>query len=150
MEDDRFVGSGEFSEIACGTLIAAIGYHSTPIEGAPVDERRGVIANTEGRVEPGLCVVGWAKRGPSGVISSNKPDGEQVTGQILADAAPGGKPGRAGLEKLLVAQGVSWITYEDWREIDAAEVAGAPEGAPRRKFVRVADMLSVVGKGRRS
>ena len=146
LEGDWFIGTGEFEDLPVGMLVAAIGYKSRPIEGAPIDEKKGVIANAEGRIEPGLYVVGWAKRGPSGVISSNKPDGEQAAKLVLADVADGGKPGRPALERLLVERGVSWVTYEDWQTIDAAEVAGAPEGAPRRKFVRVEDMLSVVGK----
>lgn len=146
IEGDWFVGTGEFEDIPCGVLIAAIGYRSNPIEGAPVDAKRGVIANADGRIDAGLYVVGWAKRGPSGVISSNKPDGEQAAEQVLAEAGAGGKPGRTALEALLAKRGSAWVTYDDWQEIDAAEVAGATDGAPRRKFVRVEDMLSVVGK----
>ena len=146
VEDGQAIGTGAFFEVPCGVVVAAIGYRMAPIDGVPIDGRRGIVVNTDGRVDDGLYVVGWAKRGPSGVISTNKPDGDLVAGYVADDVAAGAKPGRPALETHLADAGVAWITFDDWKEIDAAEVAAAPDGAPREKLVRVEDMLSVVGR----
>lgn len=146
VEDGRAVGTGEVFDIPCGLVLSAIGYHSDPIPGVPFDEKRGIIANRDGRVAPGVYVVGWAKRGPSGVIGSNKPDGLDAAAQIRADVGAGGKPGREALELRLAATGVRWMGYEDWQRIDAAEIAAAAPGAPRRKFTTIADMLAVLDR----
>ena len=146
VEDGRAVGTGEYFEIPCGLVLCAIGYHSDPIPGVPFDEKRGIVANRDGRVAPRVYVVGWAKRGPSGVIGSNKPDGLNAAEQIRADIAAGGKPGREALESRLAAKRVRWVSYEDWQRIDAAEIAAAAPGAPRRKFTTIADMLAVLDR----
>ncbi len=143
--DGRAVPTGEFRELSCGVVIAAIGYQGQKLEGAPFDAGRGIVPNAEGRVEPGLYVVGWLGRGPSGVIGTNKPDGDMVARHIRDDCAPGSKPGRAALKSLLRERGVRWIDFADWHRIDGAEQAAARDGAPRRKFVCVADMLNVLG-----
>ena len=103
-----------------------------------------MVANIDGRVDQGLYAVGWIKRGPSGVIGTNKHDGDAIARHICEDFPTGSKPGREALEKLLRENGVRWVTYEDWQKIDAAEVANAPSGAPRRKFVTVEEMLAVL------
>ncbi|MEE8188538.1 MAG: FAD-dependent oxidoreductase [Kiloniellales bacterium] len=144
LEGGRAVGSGETFDIACGAVVAAIGYRFDLIEGLPPDERTGVVANREGRVDGGLYVVGWAKRGPTGVIGTNKHDGDRAAEQIQEDIGDGDKPGRPALEALLGERGVRWVSFEDWQRIDSAEVAAAPPGAPRRKFVRVAEMLDLL------
>jgi ferredoxin--NADP+ reductase len=168
LEDGRAVGAGEFFEIPCGLVVSAIGYRMTPIEGLALDSATGGIANRDGRIDPGLYVVGWAGRGPSGVIGTNKAGGDRVAELVRADLlqgkAPGaggqgaggsgasgpgvggGKPGRAALERLLVARGVRRVGFSDWERIDAAEVAAAPPGAPRRKLTRIADMLAVLDR----
>ncbi|MFX9154093.1 hypothetical protein ABTN53_19710, partial [Acinetobacter baumannii] len=75
---------------------------------------------------PGLYAVGWARRGPSGTIGTNRPDGIAAAEQIAADIGQGGgKPGRPGLDKLLSARGVDIVTFRDWQRIEAAEVARA-------------------------
>jgi NADPH-dependent glutamate synthase beta subunit-like oxidoreductase len=147
VSDGRAQGTGEFFEISCGLVIAAIGYRADRMDGAPYDETRGIIPNQEGKVEPGLYVVGWIKRGPSGVISSNRPDGEIVAKQIHEDFAPDGDPpktGRQGLEQLLNQRDKSWINFDDWQRLEALEEAAADEAAPRRKFVTVEDMLDAL------
>lgn len=146
VEGGRSLGTGEFFEIPCGLIVASIGYRSRPIEGAPFDERRGVIANRKGRVAKGLYTVGWAMRGPTGVIGSNKPDAELVAGHIEADLAGGGKPGRAGLEELLEERGVDWVSYDDWKQIEAAEIDAARPEAPRKKLLKIEDMLAVLDR----
>ena len=150
VEGGRAVGTGEFFEVACGLVIPAIGYYSEPIPGVPFDPKRGVVINTDGRVEPGLYAVGWIKRGPSGVIGTNKPDGDLAAEQIAADVGAGGKPGRASFERLLDERELRAIGFTDWKRIEAAEIANARPGAPRRKFCRVADMLAVLDKSKRS
>ncbi len=116
------------------------------LEGAPFDARQGVVTNQDGRVEHGLYVAGWIRRGPTGVIGTNKPDGDMVAEHIVKELAPGGKPGRPAFEALLAKKGVSPVTYPDWKKIEAAEIAAAPPGAPRRKFSRVAEMLGLLGR----
>ena len=147
VEGGRAVGSGEFFEIPCGLVVACIGYKSSPLGGLPFDERNGVFRNEDGRVAPGVYAVGWAKRGPTGVIGSNKPDGRTAAEQILADFKDeGGKPGRSALERALHKE-ARRIDYSMWRKIDAAEVARAPQPAPRRKLVTVKEMLAVLDAG---
>ena len=150
MEDlGRAVGLGEFFEIPCGLVIAAIGYTSLPVAETPFDVRAGIVTNDDGRVAEGLYAVGWIKRGPSGVIGSNKPDGKSAAEQIFADHGTGsgdrgGKIGRSGLEAMLAERDVRSVDFTAWQKIEAAEIANAREGAPRKKFVSVAEMLAVL------
>jgi len=138
IRNGRAEGAGSFFEIECGLVIPAIGYVLQPLDGVETDAVRGTIRNDDGRVAPGLYVAGWARRGPTGVIGTNKPDGVNATRQILEDAAGGGKPGT------LEQRAVRWITYADWQRIDEAEIANARPGAPREKFVTVEDMLNLL------
>jgi ferredoxin--NADP+ reductase len=150
IEDGRAVGTGEFFEISCGLVVPAIGYSMAPVAGLTLDSASGAIANRDGRIDPGLYVAGWAGRGPSGVIGTNKADGARIAELIQADfpqegvQRSGGKPGRAALEQLLTERGLRRVGFADWERIDAAEVAAAPPGAPRRKFTRISDMLAVL------
>lgn len=146
--DGSAIGTGEVFDIPCGLVIAAIGYRSDRIDGAPYDEARGIIPNEDGRVDNGLYAVGWIKRGPSGVISSNRPDGEIVSQHIEADfgsISSSDKPGRAGLENLLKERQVRAVSFEDWQRIDAMEIDGAEGVAARRKFVTVEEMFDALG-----
>jgi len=144
--DGQAQGTGEIFDIKCGLVVAAIGYRSDPINGAPYDKARGIIPNTEGRVSEGLYAVGWIKRGPSGVISSNRPDGEIVAGFIHDDFQNSGgeKAGQSGLEKLLKERGVRWVSFADWQKLEALELENAQGPAPRKKFVTVKEMLSAL------
>ncbi len=137
----KAVGTGEFFEIRCGLVIPAIGYYSEPIPGLPF--AGGKAVNEDGRIEPGLYAVGWIKRGPSGVIGTNKPDGDKAAEQIAADVTPGGKPGRAAFERLLSERRIRSIGFGDWKRIEAAEIARATAPAPRKKFATVAEMLEL-------
>ena len=143
--DGRAVGTGETFAIDAGLLVSAIGYRAASgIAGIPVD-RRGTVANAGGRVRPGLYVAGWARRGPTGVIGTNRNDARGVVDRILADGIAPGKPGPGGLDALLGARGARPVDYAGWRRIDAAEVAAARGFAgarPRVKMTRVADMLA--------
>ena len=146
-DDLRSVGTGETYAIECGLVVSCIGYTTPPIEGVPYEHGRGRFANADGVIGPGLYCVGWARRGPSGTIGTNRPDGYEVAERIKADLGPGStrKPGRAGLDTLLESRGADVVTFRDWRRIEAAETARAREGSPREKFTIIADMLGARG-----
>ena len=137
------VGTGETYTIDCGMIVTCIGYKTPPIAGVPYEEDRGRFANAEGVIGGGLYAVGWARRGPSGTIGTNRPDGYEVADKIAADLASAGgrKKGRDGLDTLLAARGVDVVTFQDWQRIEAAEAARAREGSPREKFVAIEEML---------
>lgn len=144
VEDGRSVGTGEFFDIACGLVIPAIGYYSEPFPGVPFDDAKGIVVHEDGRVGDGIYAVGWIKRGPTGVIGSNKPDGETAATQILEDISGGSKPGHEALAALLADRNVRVVDYSDWKKIDAAEASSARSGAPRRKFVTIDDMVKAL------
>ncbi|HYI47156.1 MAG TPA: FAD-dependent oxidoreductase [Allosphingosinicella sp.] len=137
------VGTGETYEIGCGMIVTCIGYKTPPIEGVPYEADRGRFANSDGVIGGGLYAVGWARRGPSGTIGTNRPDGYEVAEKIAADlaSAAGRKAGRDGLDALLAERGVDVVTFQDWQRIEAAEAARAREGSPREKFVAIEEML---------
>jgi len=146
VDGGRAQGTGEVFDIPCGVVISAIGYRMPPLAGVPMDEAGGIVRNQDGRVAPGLYAVGWAKRGPVGVIGTNKADGDLVARHIGEDVVAAGRPGGPGLAALLRERGGRWVTFADWLRIDAAEVAAAPSGAPRRKLIHIKDMLRVLGE----
>jgi NADPH-dependent glutamate synthase beta subunit-like oxidoreductase len=144
--DLRSVGTGDHYVIPCGLVIACIGYQTPPIEGVPYEHGRGRFANVDGRIVPGLYCVGWARRGPTGTIGTNRPDGFAIVDLIAEDIADGArKAGRPGLDAILAARHVNVVTFRDWKKIEEAEVANAREGAPREKFVVIEDMISARG-----
>ncbi|KAG2424026.1 hypothetical protein HXX76_014850 [Chlamydomonas incerta] len=165
------VGSGQFEVIPCQLVLKSIGYRGLPLEGVAFDSRRGVVPNVEGRVlqaapdaaaaakpdlDSGLYVVGWLKRGPTGIIGTNLVDAEETAGALLADApallqarrgGAGGAPeGLAGLAGLLQARRVRAVDWGRWRVLDEAEVAaGRAEGRVREKVTQVGAMLRICG-----
>ena len=144
--DLRSVGTGETYAIPASMVVACIGYQTPPIDGVPYEHGRGRFANTEGRILPGLYCVGWARRGPTGTIGTNKPDGFAIVERIAEDMNGGaGKEGRAGLDRILDERAVQVVKYSDWKKIEEAEIARARDGAPREKFVRVEDMIEASG-----
>ncbi|MBL0769259.1 FAD-dependent oxidoreductase [Sphingopyxis sp. XHP0097] len=145
--DMRSHGTGETYAVDVGLVISCIGYQTPPIPGVPYEHGRGRFASDEGRILPGLYAVGWARRGPTGTIGTNKPDGARIAEMVVADIGRGaGKPGRPGLDTLLASRGVVPVTFRDWRRIEAAEVAAALDGAPREKFTSVEAMLAAIGR----
>jgi NADPH-dependent glutamate synthase beta subunit-like oxidoreductase len=128
--------------------VSCIGYQTPPIEGVPYEHGRGRFANSDGVIGGGLYCVGWARRGPTGTIGTNRPDGFEVAEKIFADLGPGdsGRSGPAGLDILLQARGVEPVTFRDWQRIEAAENARAREGSPREKFTSITDMLGALGR----
>ena len=144
VRDGRAVGTGETYDIPCGIVIPAIGYQGQSLEGVPFDEWNGVIKNDEGRVSDGVYAVGWIRRGPTGVIGTNKHDGDRAAEQINEDCSDSGKAGGDGLRALLDGKGVRYIDYAEWQQIDDAEKSAAPDGAPRQKLTRIPEMLAVL------
>jgi ferredoxin--NADP+ reductase len=148
IEDGRAIGTGETYAIPAGMVVSCIGYRTPPLDGVPYDDRLGRFANVDGRIAPGLYAVGWARRGPTGTIGTNRPDGFMIAEHIAADTPTGsGKLGRAGLDALLAARGTDIVTFRDWQRIDEAEVAHARAGAPREKFIAVDAMLAARSPG---
>lgn len=143
-ERQAAVGTGETYEIPCGLVVSCIGYKTPPIDGVPYEADRGRFANSEGVIGDGLYCVGWARRGPTGTIGTNRPDGYEVAEKITADlgGAGGRKEGGEGLDRLLAERGIDVVTFHDWQRIEAAEAARAREGSPREKFIAIAEMLA--------
>jgi NADPH-dependent glutamate synthase beta subunit-like oxidoreductase len=145
----RSVGTGETYAIECGLVVTCIGYQTPPIEGVPYEHGRGRFANAEGVIGDGLYAVGWARRGPTGTIGTNRPDGFEVADTIAAACPPGSsgaKAGGAGLDALLAARDVHPVAFSDWQRIEAAETARARAGSPREKFASIADMIAALGR----
>jgi NADPH-dependent glutamate synthase beta subunit-like oxidoreductase len=141
--DLRSVGTGERYVIPCGLVIACIGYQTPPIEGVPYEHGRGRFASVDGRILPGLYCVGWARRGPTGTIGTNRPDGYAIADLIAEDIGDGArKAGRPGLDAILAERNANVTTFRDWKKIEEAEIANAREGAPREKFVLIEDMIA--------
>ena len=152
--------TGEREQLACGLVLRSVGYTGVPIEGVPFDDQKGTILNDGGRVldshdgghKRGHYTAGWIKRGPSGVIGTNKKDALETVRHLLEDVASGillepSSPEPTAVEELLAERGVRFISFEDWQAIDQAEVGrGEPHGRPRVKFVRVEEMLDVLGQ----
>ncbi len=146
--------TGEVEELACGVLFRSIGYRGVPMAGVPFDDSRGIVPNRDGRsvdganVVPALYVTGWIKRGPTGVIGTNRADSVATVKSLLADLPnldAGRKPGADELKALLKSRGVRVVSYADWQKIDAAEVRrGETAGKPREKFARVEEMLALL------
>jgi ferredoxin--NADP+ reductase len=146
VEAGRAIGTGEIYTVPASLVVSCIGYQTSPIPGVPFDERAGRFANDEGRILPGLYCVGWARRGPSGTIGTNRPDGFGVIEKIAEDIGAGaGKPGRAGFDSLATERNLDVVTFRDWKRIEEAETNAAREGAPREKFVDVAAMIAARG-----
>jgi ferredoxin--NADP+ reductase len=142
-------GTGETYAVPASLIITAIGYWTPPIEGVPYDERGTKFPNERGRIADRLYAVGWARRGPTGTIGTNRPDGYEVADQIVAAMPPGSaqdRPGAAGLKALLESRGVMATDYDDWRKIEETEAARARPGSPREKFVRIDHWLETLGR----
>jgi ferredoxin--NADP+ reductase len=140
-------GTGETYEVPASLVVSAIGYSTSPIAGVPFDG--GKFVNQSGKIGDRLYAVGWARRGPSGTIGTNRPDGYEVADQVAATMPSGSSDNRAGaegLKQLLQSRGVMATDYDDWRRIEEAETGNARPGSPREKFVRVEDWLRAVGR----
>lgn len=144
--DGRAVDTGETEVLPATLIVSAIGYRTTPIPGTPFDESAGRFRNSDGLIAPGLWCVGWARRGPSGTIGTNRSDGFALVDRIAATPAAG-RPGRAALDRILGQRGVAATSFADWKRIDAAEVSRARPGAPREKIVDLTEMKQLLASG---
>jgi ferredoxin--NADP+ reductase len=138
--------TGERETIACGLVLRSVGYQGVELPGVPFDEAAGVIPNDEGRVRGAVRTycAGWIKRGPSGVIGTNKKDASETVEVLLADARAGGlaAPGGNDLAVLLGQRDAAFVEYDGWQAIDAMErAAGEPLGRPRVKVTGWSDLL---------
>ncbi len=142
LEDGRVVGTGEFETIPADMVMRSVGYQSVALPGVPFDPATMTVPNVAGRVADRQYVAGWLKRGPTGVIGTNKSDAAETVRTLLAEAVPGTATVRA--DDLLAARGSSPVTYEDWLAIEAAEaaLAGSLGRGERVKLVGRDAMLS--------
>lgn len=157
----RAKGVGAFETIEAGMVLRSVGYRGVPLSGVPFDDTTYTIINVAGRVVhpangepvPGEYVVGWAKRGPSGVIGTNKPDAVSTVAAMLEDlpklpGIPDQQRDLAQIERLLKERKPDYVTYKDWKILDTYEVmCGAPQGRPRVKVTSVPEMLEIIRKG---
>ncbi len=141
VEDGKCIGTGETESLDVGLVVPCIGYKTSPIKDVPYNKAKGCFDNDEGFIREGLYCVGWAKRGPTGTIGTNKPDGAGIAKRILEDITPSGRSGRDGLNHIIEERGLEIITFRDWKKIEAAENAAANSGAPRVKFSGIDDMI---------
>jgi ferredoxin--NADP+ reductase len=153
----KAVGTGQFETVPVGLVLRSVGYRGIPVPGVPFDEKSGHIANDAGRVTaagaavPGEYVVGWAKRGPSGLIGTNRADSVLTVQAMLADLKDGRLSGRAvdpspdSIPKLLSSKGVAPVGIAQWKTLDKLELEnGAKRGKIREKFTRVEDMIAAL------
>ena len=147
--------SGQREELTCDLILRSVGYTGIPLRGVPFDERRGTILNEHGRVldthggehRTGHYTAGWIKRGPSGVIGTNKKCATETVTHLFEDVSAGKlldpeSPDPNSIETLLRERGANYVSFSGWEKIDQAEVGkGEPHGRPRGKFVRIDEML---------
>jgi len=136
-ESLRAVPTGELETLPAGIVFRSVGYRGVELPGVPFDERTGTVPNDRGRVEPGVYVAGWIKRGPSGVIGTNKKDATETVECLLEDLRDGPRKERPAdeLERLLLERGVRLVLYPGWAAIDELErAAGEKAGRPRVKL----------------
>jgi len=158
--DLRAKSTDHIEEMPVGLVFRSVGYHGIPIPGLPFDQKGGVVPNSHGRVidsgsgQPmrGLYVSGWIKRGPTGVIGTNKPDGFETADAMLQDRASGAllapaTPSADAALNMVVAKQPRVVSYADWRKLDEIEVKqGRPAGRPRVKLTNVEEMLRALGR----
>ena len=155
--------TGEFEDLDVGLVFRSVGYRGVGLQGVPFDEKRGVIPNDHGRVldpasapVPGLYATGWIKRGPSGVIGTNKPDAADTVASMLADLTEGihlhpTQPDAGAVEGLVLMRQPLAVSYADWLRADALECsAGQACGRPRLKFPSIEEMLAALGRAART
>jgi ferredoxin/flavodoxin---NADP+ reductase len=145
--------TGTTEELECGLVFRSIGYRGTALEGVPFDEGRAVIPNDGGRVlgddgpVPGEYVVGWIKRGPTGIIGTNKRDAQETVDILLEDLDAGrlptpADPDRDSLDALIAERAPDAVSYAGWQAIDRVEkAAGEPQGRPRVKLCSFEELL---------
>ncbi|TFL13201.1 hypothetical protein CSC67_15010 [Pusillimonas caeni] len=136
-------GTGRTFDLACSTVIAAIGYRACALEGLALAPEGNRLHHDDGRLCRGLYVAGWLRRGPSGKIGTNRADGEAVAQRICLEIPPSGRAGRAGLLDKIQGRGLRTVDFEGWKRIEAAECVAATPEAVRRKISSVDEMLAI-------
>jgi ferredoxin/flavodoxin---NADP+ reductase len=144
--------------IECGLVLRSVGYRAVPLPGVPFEERRFVLPNDRGRVHtpegdplPGVYAVGWIKRGPTGILGTNKRDAEETVGRLVEDLRAGtlpepASPRREQIEALLAERRPDLVTVEGWRAIDRREVGdGQAHDRPRVKLATRDELLQAAG-----
>jgi ferredoxin/flavodoxin---NADP+ reductase len=153
-ENERAVATEDSETLECGIVFRSVGYRGVALPGLPFDESRGTIPNEGGRVGERVYAAGWIKRGPSGVIGTNKKDATETVELLLADLADAPRVGKsdADVDAFLANHGAQAVVYSAWRAIDEAErTAGEPLGRPRVKLCTWEDLLEKAGiAGRRN
>ena len=147
-ENERAVATDETETLECGIVFRSVGYRGVALPGVPFDESRGTIPNEGGRVAERVYAAGWIKRGPSGVIGTNKKDATETVELLLADLAdaPRVEKTDADVDAFLVDRGAQPVIYSAWTAIDEAErSAGEPLGRPRVKLCSWEDLLETAG-----
>ena len=149
--DGHVSGTGKFTEWPVQAVYFAVGYRSDAVDGVPFDDKKNVISNdgghvvdADGQIVPGLYTTGWIKRGPVGLIGNTKSDATETIGMLVADSEAGtlSHSNDADITELLEAKGVEYLTWEGWKNLDAAERAlGELEGRERKKYVEWEDMV---------
>jgi ferredoxin/flavodoxin---NADP+ reductase len=143
-ESLRAVPTGEVETLPAGIVFRSVGYRGVELPGVPFDERTGTVPNDRGRVLPGVYVAGWIKRGPSGVIGTNKKDATETVEALLEDLRDAPRKERPSdeIERLLLDRGVHLVLYPGWAAIDERErAAGEPLGRPRVKLCTWDELL---------
>jgi ferredoxin--NADP+ reductase len=161
LEDDgrggaRAVPTGRTEELPVDLVFRSVGYRGVALAGLPFDDRAGIVPNAQGRVlrdgRPlaGIYVTGWIKRGPSGVIGTNKPCAVETVDALVADVERGvmlhpDAPDPAAADALVRARQPDCVTYPDWLRVDQQEIArGQAEGRPRVKYLTAEEMLGAL------
>ncbi|MFG1822359.1 FAD-dependent oxidoreductase [Microbispora bryophytorum] len=146
LENGRVVGTGDFETIPADMVMRSVGYQSVALPGVPFDPGSMTVPNVAGKASDRQYVAGWLKRGPTGVIGTNKSDAAETARTLLAETVPGTATAR--LDDLLAARGLSPVTYEDWLAIEAAEasLAGSLRRGERVKLVGRDAMLGACGR----
>ena len=148
-ESLRAVATAEKELLECGVVFRSVGYRGVELPGVPFDERSGTIPNERGRVSPGVYVAGWIKRGPSGVIGTNKKDATETVELLLEDLRDGPRKGRSAeeIDALLLDRGVRLVLYPGWTTIDELErAAGEKLGRPRVKLCTWDELLEAADR----
>ena len=141
LEGDELKNTGEIVQINCGLVITAIGYKPKDILGLKISD--GIVENKNGKIDIGFYAVGWIRRGPTGVIGTNKADGELVADLISKEFKTQSKDGRKSLIEIIKSKNLTPTSFEDWEKIDSYEKKNATDLAPRKKILSIKEMLNI-------
>ena len=137
-------GTGEMVDIPAQLVVTCIGSRAYPIDNLPFNDDWGIVESDDGKVSDRLYAVGWLKRGASGTIGTNKNDSLEVVDKIVAELNGDARDGCTAIDTHLADRGIRVVSFEDWLIIDRLEVEGAPEGAPRKKFITPEEMIAAL------